>query len=277
MRIIFSLFSLGALVYGLWWTSYNKPDWKNKVEDVLNIGHFHTLEIRYTAEQIMESQQKILLKDPKYQYLEPSLKFYPYLLLEVKYSASDAKTKEGIILWDLTDGEMVVNAKDWDKTHGFADCINANVDRREFKIINAIAQRGGVINREDLRKNIHVETDVIDALIETCRRKKLIVQYGGRYRLHLENPKLKITPSTLIEERLVTQPYRQAICVSRRYSLSQIERITSSAFGEDFAIRKTASVYLPVHCIVVQNPDGSLHTSHWNALNGKPLESNGID
>ena len=52
---------------------------------------------------------------------------------------------------------------------------------------------------------------------------------------------------------------------------AQIERISRAAFGQNFAIRKMTDVYLPVHSIVVQNPDGSIHTSHWNALNGKRL------
>ena len=84
-------------------------------------------------------------------------------------------------------------------------------------------------------------------------------------------------PSTKIDERLVTKPHRNAEKIPNRYSLSQIEKLCKSAFGNDFAIRKTVDLYLPVHCIVVQNPDGSLHTSHWNALNGKQMSSHSIE
>ena len=45
---------------------------------------------------------------------------------EVKYTTSDDKTHESIMLWDLTDGEMVINTKNWEKTHGFGDCITAD-------------------------------------------------------------------------------------------------------------------------------------------------------
>lgn len=277
MRIVFTLICLCAACYGLWWLSSTQPEVKSKVEEILNTGSFNTLEIRYTASQIMDANRKHLLKDNRHRYLEPSMKFYPYLLLEVKYTISDKKTKEGVILWDLIDGEMVTDTKQWEKTHGFSDCINANADLHEFKIINTLAYKGGSADREALIKTLHVENDVLDAWIESCRRKKLIVQTGNRYRLHLENPNLKILPTTKLDERLVTKPQRNAERVHSRYSLSQIEKMTRAAFGSEFAIRMTTDIYLPVHCIVVQNPDGSVHTSLWNALNGKRLQSHSIE
>jgi hypothetical protein len=271
MKIIIAILFLGALGAGLWWVNNKHPEVKNKIEEAINTGTFHTLELRYTASQIMESHRKELLKDNRHKYLEPELVFYPYLLLEVKYIVSDDRTKEGLMLWDLIDGEMVTDTTDWEKTHGFADCINANTERYEFKVINLLAKKGGSSDRETLSKALHVENDVLDAWIDSLRKKKIIVQSGNRYRLHLQNPNLKTQPQTRTDETLVTKPYRNAKRVPRRYSLSQIEMISRAAFGNDFAIRKTAEIFLPVHCISVQNPDGSIHSSHWNALNGKKL------
>ncbi len=277
MRLLFSLISLVSAGYGLWWIASTRPDVKNKVEELLNTGSFHTLEIRYSANQIMEAHRNHLLKDNRHKFLDTSVKFYPYLLLEVKYLVSDEKTREGVMLWDMTDGEMVIDTRQWEKTHGFSDCINANTSPQEFKVINALARKGGVSDREGLSKILHVDNEILDAWVDSCRRKKLIVQTGNRYRLHLENPKLKTLPSTKLDERLVTKSHHNTERIRRRFSLSQIEKITRAAFGNDFSIRKTSDVYLPVHCIVVQNPDGSIHTSHWNALNGKLLESHFVD
>ncbi len=277
VRIFLSLATLAAATYGVWWVSSARPNMRSQVEELLSAGSFHTLEMRYTAEQIMEANRKDLLKDNRHKYLDPSLTFYPYLLFEVKYLISETKTKEGVILWDLTDGEMVIDTKQWEKTHGFADCIQAGTDRHEFKVINLLAQKGGSADRKTLSDALRVDNDVLDALIDRCRQKKLVVQSGNRYRLHLENPKLKTLPSTRLAERLVTKPHRQASRVPRVFSLSQIQKIAAAAFGSDFAIRKTTDIYLPVHAIVVQNPDGSLHTSHWNALNGKRLQSDVFD
>ncbi len=271
MRFIFTLLSLGALGYGGWWTNLHHPEFKNQIIEYVNRGSFHTLEVRYTANQIMEVHRRDLLKDNRHKYLEPQLKFYPYLMMEVKYNTTPEKTREGIILWDLRDGEMVIDTRAWEKTHGFGDCIHASTDRHEFKILNILARKGGSIDRDGLSQALRVENDVLDAWIDSCRRKKLIVQAGNRYRLHLQNPKLKTVPETQIDEKLVTMPYKNAVRLPRRFALSQVEKLTKAAFGNDFAIRKTSDVYLPVHCIVVQNPDGSIHTSHWNALNGQRL------
>lgn len=273
MRIISTLVTLALLGYGVFWLNQTRPELKYKALEFVNTGSFHTLEVRYTAEQIMSAHKNALLKDDQHSYLDPALKFHPYLLMEVKFTHPNNSTGEGVILWDLMDGEMVINEKQWEKSHGFADCINANTERYEFKVINLLAQRGGSLDREGLIRALHIEDDILDSWIDSCRKKKLIVQSGNDYRLHLEKPNLNVIPITSIDAPLVTKSYKNAERIPRRYSPSQIKRIAEASFGKDFAIRNTMDVYLPIHSITVQNPDGSLHTSHWNALNGKALTS----
>jgi hypothetical protein len=276
MRWILSLTALTAVLYWAWNSSnQNGLPFGNvmqKVEQWLRVGHFHTVVARYTAEQIMQKEARYLLKDQNHKFLDPQLQFYPYILLEIKYSLSDEKTREGTILWDLSDGEMVLDTKTWEKTHGFGDYIQAKAQTQDFKILNFLAKKGGACDREALSKSLRVENETLDGWIDNCRKKKLIVQSGNRYRLHLQNPKFPSSPETLMEERLVTKPYHKTVCSSRIYSLSQIQMLAKAAFGRDFTIRKSIDLYLPVHCIAVQNPDGSIHTTYWNALNGKQLQ-----
>jgi hypothetical protein len=271
MRIISTLLTLALLGGGAYWIGNKKPEYKAKVLELITTGSFHTLEARYTAKQLMESHRRDLLKTNKHTYAEPIVKFYPYLLLEVKYTNKDHQTGEGIILWDLVDGEMVINTKHWEKTHGFADCINSGTERYEFKILNLIAQNGGKLDRDGLSKALQIENNILDAWIDSCRKKKLLVQTGNTYRLHLQEPKLSVVPETVLHDRLATKSYKGAERLTRRYSSSQVRRIAECAFGNDFAIRNTIDIFLPVYSITVQNPDGSLHTSYWNAVNGKPL------
>jgi hypothetical protein len=271
MRTLFSVLLLCTAGYSAWWMVNRHPDMKTKVEEILDVGHFHTLEVRHTANQIMERHRRELLKDSRHRFLDPVLEFYPYLLMEVKYTIQDDKTHESVVLWDLSDGEMVIDTKDWEKTHGFGDCIFADTSSHEFKILNILSRKGGIVDLDNLSKALNVEHEILDGWIESCRRKKLIVQSGNNLRLHLQNPKLRTVPETRVEEWLVTKPYKNAIRLPRRFSSSQIERTAAAAFGQNFAIRKTTDVYLPVHSIVIQNPDGSVHISHWNALNGKRL------
>ncbi len=271
MRFLLTLLTTGGALYGLYLLNLSHPEIQDKAEELLHARSFRTLEVRFTAGQIMEAHRRELLKTTRHQYLEPKFSFYPYLLMEVKYRHSDDETKEGVVLWDLVDGEMVIDTKNWLKTHGFGDCLSVDADRHEFNVLNVLAQKGGSCDRESLSKSLRVENEILDNWIESCRRKRLIVQKGNFYRLHMQHPNLKTKPETRLEERLVTQTTQDASRTPRRYSLNQIQRLAKAAFGQDFTIRQTTDVYLPVHCIAVQNPDGSIHTSHWNALNGKRL------
>lgn len=270
--LMLGLMFLLVVVGGYWSWTY-QPHVRTKIEDLLSSATFQTLEVRYSAESIMEAHRKELLKDNQHVFLEPTLKFVPYLLMDVKYIRSHDKTGEGVILWGLVDGEMVINTGSWEKTHGFTDCIASNATRQEFKIINALASRGGSWDRDGLSKFLNIENNILDTWVDSCRKKSLIVQSGNTYRLHLQNPKLQVIPETKLDQWLVTKPTKHALRVKKRYRSSQIENIARAAFGNDFAIRKTTEIFLPVYSIVVQNPDGSQMTTYWNALNGKRLLS----
>jgi hypothetical protein len=259
------------IAIGGFWSWNFVPGFRNKVEDFMSAGTFQTLEVRYTAENIMETHRKELLKDNDHVFLEPSLKFVPYLMMDVKYIRNQDKTGEGMILWGLVDGEMVINTNTWEKTHGFTDCIASNASRHEFKIINALASRGGAWDRDGLSRFLNIENNILDVWIDSCRKKSLIVQNGNIFRLHLQNPKLQVIPETKVDQWLVTKSTKHAKRAKKQYRPAQIENIAKAAFGNDFAIRKTTEIFLPVYSITVQNPDGSHMTSYWNALNGKRL------
>jgi hypothetical protein len=264
--IIFTGFIAGGVFLDL-----KHPELKMQLADSFSKESLHTLECRFSASQIMDAQRKILLKSDEHRFLEPEMKFHPYLMMDVKYTAQNQLTGEGIILWDMVDGEMVINAKNWEKTHGFGDCINSGIDKQEFKIINMIAQKGGIIDRDTLNKSLQVENTILDAWIENCRKKMVVVQSGNGYRLHIEKPRLFVIPQTKLEESLVTKTIYHAKKLTRRFSEAQIRRIAYAAFGQDFVIRSYKKVFLPICSIIVENPDGSLHTSYWNTLNGQQL------
>ena len=271
MRFLFWLCSLVAIGVGSFWTWSHYPRARQWVHNVFDTGKFQTLELRYSAESIMDTHRRELLKDSNHTYLEPQIRFYPYLLMEVKYAFANDRTHEGVILWSLVDGEMVIDTRTWETTHGFTDCINASADKDEFKVINALASKGGYLDREGLSKHLNVDNDLLDEWIDSCRRKSLIVQSGNTYRLHLERPRLQVKPETRVEHWLVTKKAKFATRVSRRYSPLQIEYIAKAAFGNDFAVRKTTEIFLPVYSIRVLNPDGSQMSSYWNALTGKRI------
>lgn len=270
-RTIFFVLAICAFAGG-WWLYYNHDQALGVVQQYVENGEFVTLEARYTPEQIMESHRKDLLISNQHTFRNSDLKFHPYLMMEVKYTQSDKKTREGVLFWSLVDGEMVLNTDTWEKTHGFEDAINSNASRNDFKLINALAKNKTGVSFDQLQKDLHIEKETLQAWINSASSKHLVVQKGNIIQLHLQDPKILVQPETKTNDWLVTKPYDHAQRIPRRYSQNQIQKITKAAFGDDFKIRSLQEVFLPVYSVEVLNPDGSVRTSYWNALNGQKIQ-----
>lgn len=274
MRKILILVIVAGLLGGGYWLWNNNPEFKHLVGSYVDNSEFQTLEARYNSEQIMNAHQRELLGDASRQYIDPSLKYYPYALMEVKFS-HDKKTREGVLLWSLVDGEMVLNTETWERTHGFEDAINAKATREEFKVINSLAKSStGARTQEDVINDLQLDLDIVSPWIDSVINKHLVVKKGNILQLHFENPKILVIPQTKFNQMLVSKPYNFAQRISEKYSTSQVEKIAKAAFGNDFSIRKISQVYLPVYGINVKNADNSVTTTYWNAVNGQMINPN---
>lgn len=272
MRSIKFILLLTLIAGGAWWLWLSDSSIKEVVSQYIENGEILTLEAKYTPEQIMEINRRELLTDTK-TYKDSALKYYPYLLMEVKYVQPDKKTREGVILWGMVDGEMVLSTDNWERTHGLEDAILASATSNDFKIINALARNKGYMTREELHKDLKLEADIVDPWLDSARQKHLIVQKGNDLQLHFEDPKIPSLPQTKFKQYVVSKPYNFDQRVSKKYSKTQIERISRAIFGQDFTIRSTKEVYLPVYHIEVQNGDGSVMDSAWNAITGVRITS----
>lgn len=272
-----AIFSLIAVFVILgWYMDYN-TQMLDGVKNYIENSEILTLEARYTPEQIMEAHIAELLGDRSQRsFGDPNLKFYPYLLMEVKYMQQDRKTKETTILWSQVDGEMVLNTDTWETTHGFEDTISAGATHQDFKILNTLAKKRGALPKDQLAKELNVEPSLLDSWLDSARAKQLIVQKGSDIQLHFENPLFLVLPQTKMNHRLVTKPYTNAQRAPKRFSRSQIEKGAKAAFGAEFTVRNLKEVFLPVYSIPILNPDGSIHTSFWNALNGHQIPQAGF-
>jgi len=271
MRFLYTLFTLAMGGAGLFYLAEKNPQLKEKAEEILNFRTTTAMEIRYGADQIMEKEQRALLREKGARFLDPELTFVPYLVLEVKYN-DGRRTKEGVILWDLTDGEMVLDTKSWEKTHGFADCILTGAHRGEVEIVTLLAKKGGSLDQKTIADHLEIDLPMAELLLSSCQKKNLILSTGSsRYRLHLENPKLTSTPETSIDIPLASKGYKRASRAPSQYSIYQVKKIAQLAFGESFSIRKSSEIFLPVHRICVQQGSGAIETTSYNALTGKRL------
>lgn len=250
--------------------------WNNtQIFQYIQNGEILTFESKFTAEEIIELNSKDILGTAHQRELkETKLKFYPYLLLEVKYPYANKSSQEGVQFWSLVDGEMVLNTKTWEKTHGFEDAINANASPEDFRVMQALAKNRAGMTLDQLQKALRIDGDLITSWVESAREKHLVVQHGKEITLHFQNPKIPLTPQTEMSGSIVTQPFAETTRVSRNYSRSQIERMARAAFGDDFTIRSVKEVFLPVYSIETINPDGSIFTSFWNAINGNRISKN---
>lgn len=272
MRRWTTLLFFAAFGAAVWWYWDDALDLKQHAFNYIENGDFLTLEARYSPERIMEARRQELLGNSGRTYLDPIAKFSPYLLMEVKY-LQDGKSKEGAMLWGMLDGEMVLNTDTWETTHGFEDCLNAGACSTDFKIIQALAKNKGSLSREDLQVALNLEQNAIDSWIETARQKHLVVQKGNLVQLHFENPKISLIPQTKMKQSFVTKGAYRTQRMPARYSKSKIIKTAQAAFGNDFTIRTEQEVFLPIYTIEVQNPDGSIRRSDWNALTGEAFLS----
>lgn len=269
--LIISLVAL-TIVIPLWLAG-GKDKWRTMSAYVEN-SDILTLESRHSAEELMETHRNELIGDSTRTYQEPILYYQPYLLLDVKYYDKDQKTKQDTILWSLVDGEMVLDSKTWDTTHGFEDAIRANATAQEFRLLNLLVDAGSSLSREKLQKELNLEQDELSSLIESAKQKQLVVAKGNDIILHFQDPLFHVTPKTKLDSPLVFKPSHLGKKLPARYTQAQIERIAKAAFGSDFTIRETKEVFLPILRIPIQNPDGSQLITEWNTRTGAKLSRN---
>jgi hypothetical protein len=254
-----------------WWGWENSPlvaDWKDRLFHYVDNQNISTLESKYSSDQIVNAHRQELVDNERKTLQEPIQKYYPYLLLDVKYT-EDQKTREGVVLWGLTNGEIVFNSDTWETTHGFKDCLDCGATKNDFKIIQALARRQGLVTIEALQKELNVEREVLDSWIESAKQKHLIVQKGQSLQLHFENPRFLIIPQTRLKQQVVSKPVTNEQKVSKTYTRNQIVNLAQTAFGSDFKIRDEKEIFLPVYRFEVLNPDGSISATEWNAITGQ--------
>lgn len=278
MRAIYLLLLVAFIGVGSWWFYHNNNTVQGFVQTYTESGNdqFLALEPVYSLNQVLEAHRSELPIAKNSAKLEPALKFYPYLLLDVTYTQNDRKNRDGVVLWNMNDGEMILDTKSWDVTKGFGPLLTANSSNSDYRIVKAITARGNRISREQLRKTLGVDQDVLENWVFNAQRNNLIFVDGNIIRLRVPDTKVDVQPFTQIGQRLVTKSYSHVQKQPTKYSKEQITQAVQAVFGPSVAIRGTKEVFLPVYSVSVANPDGSSQTTYWNALNGERYAPKGV-
>ncbi|HXF28895.1 MAG TPA: hypothetical protein VN457_03525, partial [Chlamydiales bacterium] len=142
--IILFLIACGAGVWYGW-------EYKEKVVEAIpgleSQSPILTFETTTSAEELMQKHQNELLKDGNHSYGKVVVRYLPCLLFQVKYTKDDKKTEEGSLLFSYEDGEMILNTRTFEMTHGFEDCLAAHADAEDFKLLHVLHIKGGAVSK----------------------------------------------------------------------------------------------------------------------------------
>ena len=265
--VVFLSLGLSAWVF---WDSID--GWVEPLHHYIENRDVVTLEAKMTPEEVMEvHRQELLGIGTKRVFQGVTEKYYPYLLLDVKYTEDD-KTREGVLLWSLVDGEAVLNCDTWETTRGLRDCLQNYATQQDFRILHTLAKNKGVMSLDALQATMQVDKNTLDSWLEKAKQKHLIAQQGNQVFLHFENPKLLLYPQTIFSKPLASKTIDYQQRVAKTFSRSEILTMSHAAFGSDFGIRREREIFLPVYTIHVQNPDGSIYSTDWSALTGMRMQ-----
>ncbi|MEG0037022.1 MAG: hypothetical protein RSB82_01035 [Victivallaceae bacterium] len=202
------------------------------------------------------------------------LNFFPHLLMHVKYAREGLRsgTQEGVILWSLVNGEMVLDTDTWDCSQGFEDCLLFRADQKDFKILQALALLGGISSKESLRMLLELECKDVEADIKQCCKKKLVFVSGNKIGLLFRSLNALQGNTTKLKSSLVAYSTpRKSKFYPREYSSDQVRNLAKMAFGSNFVIVKHETVFVPVYKVSLKSETGALRSEFINAVNGKKL------
>jgi hypothetical protein len=248
---------------------------RNEVEEFLPSTEdtIDTFENAVSPEEVLSRHAKSLLPTKQHVIGSTTLIFCPHLFLQIKYSPDGRTTIGSSMLWNLIDGELVVDTNSFDETQGFSDCLSSQAGADDFRILHLLSKRGA-LSKEQISQELGTDSQVVCDRIDDLHKRHLVIVANDIVRIHVESPLLKIDPSTAITRPLVQRKITKSDKLSPLFSKKDIEYLVKSAFGQDVAIRTSRFVFVPLYEVQIQNPDGSIRKTFWNAVSGKELWRN---
>lgn len=258
---------------GTCWLYHNNDQVRKIFHEYFQTKEISALESRYSPEEIAQANRELLQPTQSHDLEPATLRFYPYLYLQVSYVLPDHSIGKEKILWGMHDGEIVTNTHPWETSRGFADCLDAEACHEDLQIIYALISNGGSLSKKELAQQLHTRMGMLDSWITKARQKHLIISKGDQLYLHFLDPKLEVSPQTRMGEPFAIKHYQHADKISAKYTKEQIENMVKAAFGPDLEIINSREVYLPIYTFITRNLEGTEQTTLWNSLNGQKFSS----
>lgn len=273
MKAFFLLVIFSALSFAAYYGYLHRAEVEDFLPVVSHEDTIDTFENAFSAEDFLSRHAKTLLPTKQHTFGATRLFFCPHLFLQVKHSPDGRSTMASAMLWNLIDGELVLDTNSFEETQGFADCLSSKAGADDFRIL-LLLSRKGALTKDQIVQELGTDTQVVCDRIEDMRKRHLVVVASDVVRLHVESPLIKNDPSTAITRPLVQRKITKDDKLLPVYSKQDIEYLVKSAFGQDVAIRTSRLVFVPLYEIQILNPDGSIRRTFWNAVSGKELWKN---
>jgi hypothetical protein len=229
-----------------------------------------TFETAISPEELLSQHSKTLLPTKQHTFGSSTLHLAPHLLLQMKYSPDGRTTIATSMLWDMIDGELVLDTNSFDHTQGFADCITSKANADDFRILQLLTKKGA-LSKEQLSQELGTDNEMVCDRVENLRKRHLVIVANDIVRVHVESPLLRVDPLTTITRPFVQRKVIHKDELQATYSKAEIEQLVKAAFGQDVAIRSSRLIFVPIYEIQVLNPDSSVRRTFWNAISGKEL------
>jgi hypothetical protein len=267
-RFLFLLF-LVTCSTGLFWSYHHVEQLQNVIMSPDRDESIETFETAYLPEDIL-AKHSDLLPTKQHSFGPVTLFFSPHLLVQGKYSPDGRSSQLASMLWDLTNGELVLDTNGFDHTQGFSDCLMSQANADDFRILHTLTKKGP-LSKEAVVEELGIDDAIICDRIESLRKRHLVIVANDIVRLHVESPLLKVKPLTAITRPFVNRHSTHGSLISPTYSKGDIETLVKAAFGPDLAIRSSRIIYIPTYEVQINNPDGSLRKTYWNGLSSKEM------
>lgn len=223
--------------------------------------------------------EQILAMYPTEDQATVSLIFVPHALMQVRFPGEDKKgshpvSQEGQILWNLVDGEMVLNTSSWSCSKGLRECLLLKANTSDVRVMQVLAVLGGSAPKETLSQALFQKNIPADKVIKHCLKKKLIFLKENYVTSHLQQTQpIRGCTTSLHTAPVWLRKPRGASIYSQHYSHDRVEKLAKMIFGSNFLILDSDLVYVPVYKVSTQASDASTRVEYINAVTGKKCTS----
>jgi hypothetical protein len=267
---LFFLTLFGGILFFVWWGYLRTFDFGKLAGISDQKETVETFELAIKPDDLLKAHAS-LLSTKEHSFGQVTALYSPHLLLQVKYAKNGKETSSSSMLWDLVQGELVLGTDSFLKTRGFSDCLQSQASAEDFRILHMLVKAGGSLTKGSITQDSGMEEGVVSERIESLRKRHLVSLSGDIVHLHVESPLLKVDPATTMKRPFVHKETTRGSLLQSTYSEREVQNLVEAAFGKDLAILSSNVIYVPLYELPVQNPDGSIRRTYWNAISGKEV------